>query len=38
MFGNPKPYPVYLFVSGAFALSFMMYSTVAAIYRIETVA
>ena len=37
MFGNPRPYPVYLFVSGAFALSFMVYSTVAAVYRIETV-
>ena len=37
MFSNPRPYPLYLFVSGAFALFFMMYSTVAAVYRIETV-
>ena len=31
MFSDPRPYPVYLFVSGAFALSFMKYSTVAAV-------
>ena len=36
-FGTPRPYLVYLFVSGAFALFFMMYSVVAAVYRIETV-
>jgi DHA3 family tetracycline resistance protein-like MFS transporter len=32
-----RPYPVYLFISGAFALFFMLYSTVAAVYRIEVV-
>ena len=37
MFGSPRPFPVYLFISGAFALTFMMYGTFAAVYRIETV-
>lgn len=37
MFGNRRPYPVYLFISGAFTVSFMMYSVVAAVYRIEVV-
>jgi DHA3 family tetracycline resistance protein-like MFS transporter len=32
-----RPYPIYLFVNGAFALCFMLYATVASVYRIQTV-
>jgi DHA3 family tetracycline resistance protein-like MFS transporter len=32
-----RPYPVYLFVNGAFALCFMLYATIASVYRIQTV-
>ena len=32
-----RPYPVYLFISGAFALCFMLYATIASVYRIQTV-
>jgi MFS transporter, DHA3 family, tetracycline resistance protein len=32
-----RPYPLYLFVSGAFALCFMLYATIASVYRIQTV-
>jgi len=31
------PYPVYLFISGAFAVFFMLYATIASVYRIQTV-
>jgi DHA3 family tetracycline resistance protein-like MFS transporter len=34
---RPGPYPVYLFISGAFALFFMLYATIASVYRIQTV-
>ena len=36
MYG-PRPYPVYLFINGAFGLSFMLYATIASVYRIQTV-
>jgi DHA3 family tetracycline resistance protein-like MFS transporter len=32
-----RPYPVYLGIKGAFALFFMLYATVASVYRIEEV-
>jgi hypothetical protein len=32
-----RPYPVYLFISGAFGLFFMLYATIASVYRIQTV-
>ncbi len=32
-----RPYPIYLFVNGAFALCFMLYATIASVYRIQTV-
>jgi MFS transporter, DHA3 family, tetracycline resistance protein len=32
-----RPYPVYLFISGAFGLFFMLYATIASVYRIKTV-
>jgi MFS transporter, DHA3 family, tetracycline resistance protein len=32
-----RPYPVYLFVNGAFSLCFMLYATIASVYRIQTV-
>ena len=32
-----RPYPLHLFVSGAFALCFMLYATIASVYRIQTV-
>jgi DHA3 family tetracycline resistance protein-like MFS transporter len=34
---RPGPYPVYLFISGAFAVFFMLYATIASVYRIQTV-
>jgi len=34
---NLRPYPVYLGIKGAFALFFMMWATVASVYRIEEV-
>ena len=35
--GLLRPYPLYLFVNGAFALCFMLYATIASVYRIQTV-
>ena len=32
-----RPYPVYLFISGASGLFFMLYATIASVYRIQTV-
>ena len=32
-----RPYPVYLGIKGAFALFFMLWSTVSSVYRIEVV-
>lgn len=32
-----RPYPVYLFISSAFGLFFMLYATIASVYRIKTV-
>ena len=34
---RPGPYPIYLFISGAFAVFFMLYATIASVYRIQTV-
>jgi len=34
---NLRPYPVYLGIKGAFALFFMLWATVASVYRIEVV-
>ena len=34
---NLRPYPVYLGIKGAFALFFMLWATVASVYRIEEV-
>ena len=34
---NLRPYSVYLFVTGAFGLCFMMYATISSVYRIQTV-
>ncbi len=34
---EPRPYPLYLFVNGAFALCFTLYATIASVYRIQTV-
>ena len=34
---RPGPYPVYIFISGSFALFFMLYATIASVYRIQTV-
>lgn len=36
MYG-PRPYPVYLFISGAFRLFFMLYAAITSVYRIQTV-
>ncbi|MBA3791078.1 MAG: hypothetical protein H0X23_07550, partial [Rubrobacter sp.] len=32
-----RPYPVYLCIRGTFALFFMLWATVASVYRIEVV-
>jgi DHA3 family tetracycline resistance protein-like MFS transporter len=32
-----RPYPVYPFISDAFALYFMLYATIASVYRVQTV-
>jgi DHA3 family tetracycline resistance protein-like MFS transporter len=32
-----RPYSVYLFISDAFALYFMLYATIASVYRVQTV-
>jgi DHA3 family tetracycline resistance protein-like MFS transporter len=34
---EPRPYPFYLYISGAFALCFTLYATIASAYRIQTV-
>ena len=34
---RPGPYPVYISISGAFAVFFMLYATIASVYRIQTV-
>jgi DHA3 family tetracycline resistance protein-like MFS transporter len=34
---GPRPYPVYLFINVAFGLAFMLYATIASVYRIQTV-
>ena len=35
--GGLRPYSVYLFINAAFGLSFMLYATIASVYRIQTV-
>jgi MFS transporter, DHA3 family, tetracycline resistance protein len=32
-----RPYPLYLFISAAFALCFMLYAAIASVYRVQTV-
>jgi MFS transporter, DHA3 family, tetracycline resistance protein len=32
-----RPYPLYLFISDAFALCFMLYAAIASVYRVQTV-
>ena len=34
---SPGPYPVYLFIGGAFAVFFMLHATIASVCRIQTV-